>query len=735
MIYTVQQFCNYISRNRVDELAEMIFGDTGRALGPNERESYSQVSIMLKKAMALNPAIANAHVSVDTSMLLEYKLPAASAWCDVVMLGKNEEGQNQVLIIELKNWQPNKVDKPGPSEGLMWHNNEYHSHPSQQVRGYTEYCRRFHSTVQDLGANCHGVVYFTKSINMDPYREAPNDRLVANYPTYNTDTMDELSEYISKKITKPDTNFARMFVDGVYKQDRDILRQVAETVANRSKEDVESPFQLLGPQILGYDIVMSKLAERVKDGKKQVIVVEGPPGSGKSAVAINVWAAAALKYTANDEGNCVFVSTSQSQDDNWRTIFKESGGRNAAGLILKGSSYGPGPTTSMFPSVMLRMQHNGDADELIEESNNSVGITIKRDKYAEVTDYLVSHGMATKGYKENQHLLSVVDEAHALVNPLSPDHLGVNQGWAPFRGPQAYHIIRQSQVTVFFTDNEQSFRDYESTSTDDIERFARELGADFEKVSLAGMQFRCAGSVDFVEWVDRLLTPNPADNYDVWKDQYEVRLFDYPSDLEEYLQKKRTSPKTTIRLLSSYSVPWASQGLKASHPANSEYDFVLEDKDGKIFKKYWNSTNAAFVQAIPLSTMESNPLSEVGCPYIVRGFDYSYIGLIWLKDVIYRKDFGGWCISAKYMEETAIKVTKSKALAAFKTMPKLEQKKYTFEGQPLFTQGMAEKYPEIKRLFKSVSQAYRILMTRALKGLGIYIQDEETRKYVKSLLK
>lgn len=733
MLYTINEFCKYISQNRIEELSDQIFGDTGRFLGPNERESYQQVSVMFKKAMAINPEIGDVHISVDANMLLEYKLPAASAWCDLVLLGINSNNKNQVLIIELKNWKQNSSDKPGVAEGLMWHNNEYHSHPSQQVKGYTEYCRRFHSTVQQFGAECNGIVYFTQPIDMTPYGEKPNDQLVANYPTFNTKSMDDLANYISNKIRKPDSRFAKMFVDGVYKQDRNILRQVAETIAHKRTNDYQSPFQLLDQQILGYNLVMSKLAEKIQDGAKQVIVVEGPPGSGKSAVAINVWAAAALKYTMNNEGNCVFVTTSQSQDDNWTSIFKQYGGTVAKGLILKSTSYGPGLNSSTQPKIVRYILENGDGEELLKPADNSVGYTIKEDKYAEIVDYMMKHHLAMKGYRDNQHLLSVVDEAHALINPLSPDYMGFNQGWAPFRGPQVYHIIKQSQVTVLFTDTEQSFRDYESTSTADIERFAKELKADFIKVSLDGMQFRCAGSVDYVNWVDHLLTANPIHNYSTWKKQYTLKMFDYPSELEAFLQSKLDAGDKSVRLLSSYTTPWVS-GHKVGplHRTNAPCDFEIPDKDGKVFKKYWNSTYDAFVQGVVGTTMNENPLSEVGCPYVVRGFDYSWIGLIWLKDFIYRKELGGWCIASKYVEETGIAAIKGKAKKAFKRLPKSEQKKFTYEDAPLYSQSMDD--PDINRLFKALSQAYRILLTRALKGIGIYIQDKETREYVESLL-
>ena len=34
-----------------------------------------------------------------------------------------------------------------------------------------------------------------------------------------------------------------------------------------------------------------------------------------------------------------------------------------------------------------------------------------------------------------------------------------------------------------------------------------------------------------------------------------------------------------------------------------------------------------------------DPLCEVGCPYVVRGFDYDYVGVLWLSDLVWR---GRW---------------------------------------------------------------------------------------------
>ena len=86
--------------------------------------------------------------------------------------------------------------------------------------------------------------------------------------------------------------------------------------------------------------------------------------------------------------------------------------------------------------------------------------------------------------------------------------------------------------------------------------------------------------------------------------------------------------------------------------------------------------------------MNTNPLNEVGCPYVVRGFDYDYLGVLWLDDLVWRGN--RWSIQLNSVHETAIKNTCNKAR----------------RGDNKALQSVEEK----------IKLGYRILLTRALKG-------------------
>ena len=327
----------------------------------------------------------------------------------------------------------------------------------------------------------------------------------------------------------------------------------------------------------------------------------------------------------------------------------------------------------------------------------------------------------------------MVDEAHALINPTAKGYSSNKHGgWCLQAGPQAYHIINESQVSIFFTDGKQSFRDNESTSVADLEAWARELDAHVTRISLDGMQFRCAGSKDYVDWVEHLFSQTPKANHAAWRDLFTVEVTDYPSDMEAILRQRleegrSKDPKyNSCRILSSYTRKWVSRDeLRKQHEIPAEPDFNLADKRGKRWLNYWNNPNGyeTFVQGAEHTLMATDPLCEVGCPYVVRGFDYDHVGLLWLSDLVVRN--GRWYMNLKHMEETANGSTRKRA--------KDELKALKIKGE--LVEAFRPERPASQAFFEATVQAYRILMTRAIKSLTLYIEDPETRAYVRELLK
>lgn len=705
---------------------------TGR-YGAEEADAWRS-SLPTVTAMLSAKALESAHIYIPGvgHVAPEYQLPAASNWCDLVLLGANN-GRDAALVVELKHWAT-AGDNPGPIEGLMLRNGYPQLHPSRQVERYTEYIRRFHSETQRTNATVNGCVVFTRSGSANSYSIAPNHLLAANYPIFTTNTEDvdrRFPDYLSKLITHPSEDFAKAFVQGQYKQDRGFVKQIGAQILNSSS----SPFVLLDNQekafLLCKERVSRVLDSRDGSERKHVVIVTGPPGSGKSVVAARLWASL-VSDDGLKEGDVVVTTTSASQNSNWIHLVRAAASHvGAAGIIKKATQYHP---VSTHEVGRLRAKHGQ-------------GLFADAATWRENLALLNDLTKKQRGAENNTYLVSLVDEAHALINP---EHVaGRGQfGFAPTLGPQAFHIIRASRVAVFFMDPDQGFRERENTALPDIKQWAAELGATVDEIDLSDAQFRCAGSKEYVEWIGMIRTnahpaiagrhaarwrkreqPEPQFPYLMAAEgratygQYQARgmslsLFEFPEELEGMLRAK-VKVGHTARLLASYCRPWKTDKSPRPHMLPPELqDFCIQTyKHGvaKTWAKPWNyvppesGDYTLFVQGAPGSAMADDQLCEVGCPYAVRGFDFDYVGIIWGSDLVWRKD--RWIAQPEHVFETGIKALTSRA----------KKEKDLYGDHRL-------------ALLNSVWQSYRIILTRPILGVGIWVEDQETREYLKTAI-
>lgn len=634
------------------------------------------------------------HFGQPAGMMLEYRLPSSSSWSDVVLLGKGQTRPSAVML-ELKDWDTTN-DKPGNSESIINHMGREVLHPSDQVRGYVEYCRRFHSTVQDQGATVSGCVYFTSAENVQMYADSVHKELTDNYPVFGDSEHDRsaLPGFISRLIVAPDYDFAQAFEIGYYRQDRALIVQVSRSIRSADQR----PFVLLDEQRRGFHLVMASLRNASEtDSAKHVVVVNGPPGSGKSALAANLWAAAADEY--NGAGNIAFVTTSTAQRTNWKRLFAEVSGKKVAeGIVKPSNSFNPGLNTNTWRKAMQAKGHSVE----IENWRDNLRLFYEEGGISRTPDDL--------------YFLSIVDEAHALIDPTVEGKRGVSpSGWTMHAGPQAWHIVRASRISVFLLDGDQSYRDNETTTSNRIREFAHEFGAEIHDVSLEDAQFRSGGAKEYVDWLNSLFEIDGANSPTTrWRRTaanpdglFEFEVVDNPFELDSRLTGK-FDIGDTVRLVSSYSRPWVTRDSRNPHEAEADqHDFSLAT-EGQTWLRIWNYTPdqdySTFIQAPTGSRIAENPLAEVGCPYVVRGFDYDWLGVLWLEDLVRRGD--RWRLNIDTIYESAWRNTLSRA-----------RKK-------------GEESPEYEELLRKLLRGYRIILSRAIRGVYVYIHDEETRRYI-----
>jgi DUF2075 family protein len=530
--------------------------------------------------------------------------------------------------------------------------------------------------------------------------------LVSQYPVFSSLTQEihtSLPGYLTQYLHKPDYQFAKDFEAGTYAQNRSLIEQIANLII----DDTKTIFVLLDEQRRGYELCLAEIDEllgRAQPDEKTVIIIEGPPGSGKSVLAVKLWATLAKHPLIHD--SVVMTSTSTAQNTNWDSLFQQqTHSRLGRGVIIKSNQYNPGITAHW----MNRMREKG-------------------------------HPMTVSGWRDNVHLylqnnhnrmpdnhieVSIIDEAHALIDPSIPQKEGVpSSGWSVQAGPQGYHIIRASRISIFLMDSDQSYRDNETTTPESLESWAREQGVKhIHRISLGDAQFRCGGSKEYVSWLDIMLGLSHSENLDIsWRKladgngSFNFEVVTDPEELDENLSKLSRQGKT-VRLVASYGRDWVTKNVGNPHnlPPN-KMDFNIpyqREGQSKYWSRIWNYTPGSkyqfFVQAPPGSPMHENPLGEVGCPYVVRGFDYDYLGVLWLKDLVWRD--GRWMVNLDSVYETAWQIT-------------LGRSKRELRAGSIGSNTEA--------VIRQLQRGYRILLSRAIHGVFVWFEDEETRDHVLS---
>ncbi len=185
--------------------------------------------------------------------------------------------------MELKQWQHAEItNKDGVVKTRFQHGESETSHPSYQAWSYAALLKSFNATVYEENIYLHPCAYL--------HNYEPDNNITNNFYSY----------YIDKApvFLKPDAIKLRNFIAQHIKQgdDSNIISRIdngkikptktlADSLAKMIKGNKE--FIMIDDQKVVYETAL-QLANQSNEKNKNVLIVEGGPGTGKSVVAINL---------------------------------------------------------------------------------------------------------------------------------------------------------------------------------------------------------------------------------------------------------------------------------------------------------------------------------------------------------------------------------------------------------------------------------------------------------------
>ena len=280
-----------------------------------------------------------------------------------------------------------------------------------------------------------------------------------------------------------------------------------------------------------------------------------------------------------------------------------------------------------------------------------------------------------------------VDESHRLARRKnitsyrSLDNAREMLGMNPEVSTQLDWIVRCSRYRVLFYDVDQTVKGADITP----EQFDEAIGPSREDYIL-NTQLRCEAGGEYLHYLDRILRCRQAKAENV--ENYDLCLFDDVNDMVTSI-KRLDKSMGLCRNVAGYSWPWKTKGMKSEDiKAQGLFDIEIEG-----YRYVWNMSNVEWI-------MRKESVDEIGCIHTTQGYDLNYVGVIFGREIDYDEFENRIVVDLDRFYDSNVK-----------------------KGTD----------PDVVR--KYILNAYKVMMTRGIKGCYIYVCNPSLRKYLGRFIK
>lgn len=444
---TVSDFVKLARAEGLGDLLARELRDCDVRVSRDERASWSRTLVSLARALDTEELARH-------WIVLECPLPASGSRVDVVLVG-SRDNRPAAVVIELKEWDfcrataPEMVSLAGSQERL---------HPCAQAEGYADYLSHMSKACVDRGADVVACVYMPRLVEPDLLAEgtdatsaAENTALVRRVPAFTAKTEPALLSFIRRHA--PDLGDASFADDLSCPELRGAPPDSLRDIAN----DHRTPWALVDRQreaVAKIDAVIRDI--KADPDQRRVLLVVGPPGSGKTVVAITALLRAVGKHEVRES---VVTTTSSALRD------------SIAGELSLARGERPKPARKLGAKPVLRATD-------LKVTPTRGWKSVERSRSSRPSDAAWQRYCRDWRSRFPARLppavdFLVCDEAQGLIDPLAPRVPGSPAlSWKEPFGPQAWHLMMAARCSLFLMDEAQGYRQIGTTSEADVRRIA-----------------------------------------------------------------------------------------------------------------------------------------------------------------------------------------------------------------------------------------------------------------------
>jgi hypothetical protein len=257
-------------------IADHLRATTGRSPSESERKSWRRSLPVLVRDL-IEAGLGN------VEMLIEYQLPLTSRRADVVLAGVDRRtGGDAYVVVELKQWSQAELFEDSERLVVVEGMHRELEHPLLQVQGYCDYISDFVASLRGNETAIRGVAYLHNAVDLD-VEDLFELSMSERTRLFTKSRRAAFLEYLRDQFTPdPGAGAADRLLASATRPSKQLMKLAASEIKDREQ------FVLLDEQRLAYEIVLHAVEKARRSDAKEVVVITGGPGSGKSVIALSL---------------------------------------------------------------------------------------------------------------------------------------------------------------------------------------------------------------------------------------------------------------------------------------------------------------------------------------------------------------------------------------------------------------------------------------------------------------
>lgn len=327
------------------KLKKSIYERMHRNIADNEFRSWENSLLNMYKVLN------DSKIPDDSGIAIEYNIPQTSMRIDFLISGYNADNRNDVVIVELKQWEKIKLVEGNDALVETFTGKAIRNvvHPSYQAWSYSMMIKDYNEAVQNgkIGlAPCSYMHNYRRTYD-DPIDNRIYDTYLCEAPVFTKGEVEKLREFIKKYINKGDNKQVLYLIEnGKIKPSKSLQDSIAGMLQGNRE------FIMIDDQKVVYEEVLNVSKKSKNDNKKRVVIIKGGPGTGKTVVAINL-----LSALTNNDQVCQYVTKNSAPRNVFLKKLKGRIYKNSVDNMFKSSGIYTDSVNNAIDTILVDEAH------------------------------------------------------------------------------------------------------------------------------------------------------------------------------------------------------------------------------------------------------------------------------------------------------------------------------------------------------------------------------------------